>query len=340
MMLVGQPTPSPALQQGLSYLALGLVAEGEKVVKKAALDMKAKHGSGSHPLAQAYADLARYHFRSGELERSAQEFQHASKGAMPTDPVQRQDRLSFMLGCGAALGELGKLEEAEKVLRQALVFARNLNGRQSPSACAALIPLADLLLKMEETAEAARLAFEAYDSLWKLGDPQIASAVGTRAEALKATGRTDNPFADLVHLPDEMISSAIANTLARAGKGNPVHVRAVFADLLSFVDKKYGDGHSTTSDTLAAIVHHEAAQANKADDRVRRTAVRRSVWSYAVRRVPGGLLANLEVAFEPGGTIHLAPHLTREADSAETAQLETVFNQAIDDLYARPMLQP
>jgi hypothetical protein len=64
------------------------------------------------------------------------------------------------------------------------------------------------------------------------------------------------------------------------------------------------------------------------------------VWSYAVRRVPGGLLANLEVGFEPGGGIHLAPHLTREATPAEAAQVETVLTEAVDDLYSRPMLRP
>jgi hypothetical protein len=309
-------------------------------VKKAALEAKAQYGSGSHPLAKAYADMARYHFRSGEIERSAQEFQHASKGPMPSDPEQRQDRLAFMLGFGTALGELGRLEEAEKVLRQALVFARRVNGKQSASASVALVPLADLMLTLGDVQEAAKMSIEAYDSLWKLGDAQFCAAVGTRAEALKATGRSDNPFADLTDLPDEMIAAAVATTLTRAGKGDAGRIRAVLADLLGFVDKKFGDGHTITCDTLAAVAHHEEAAGDKADERVHRTAVRRSVWSFAVRRVPGGLLANLEVGFEPEGTIHLAPHLTRQPNPAETAQLESILNQAVDDLYARPTIQP
>ncbi len=340
MTLVGQPPPSPALQQGLALLAQGKTTEGEAIVKKAALKAKAQHGSGSHPLALAYAELARYHLRIGEIERAAQEFQHASKGPIPTDPEQRQDRLAFLFGFGAALGELGKLEEAEKVLRQCLAFARNVNGGQSASAAVALVPLADVLLKAGKTAEAAKLAIEAYNALWRLGDPQITAAVGTRAEALKATGRPDNAFADLTDLPDEMVTAAVATTLARAGKGDASRVRAVLADLLKFVDTKYGDGHAVTCDTLAAVAHHEAALGDKADERVRRTAVRRSIWSYAVRRMPDGLLANLEVGFEPGGTIHLAPHLSREPNSTETAQLESILNQAIDDLYSRPAVQP
>ena len=340
MTLVAQPPPSPALQKGFELLAQGKAADAESTVKKAALEAKAKHGSGSHPLAIAYAELARLHLRMGDAERAAKEFQHAANGPMPADPQHRRDRLSFLFGYGAALTDLGKTSEAEKVLRQCLGFARNLTGAQSAYSSVALVPLADVLLRSGRTDEAAKLANEAYDALWKLGDPLFTSAGGTRAEALKATGRADNPFADLADLPDDMVTAAIANTLARAGKGDPGRVRAVLADLLGFVEKKFGDGHTITCDALAAVAHHEAAIGDKADEKVRRTAVRRSVWSYAVRRVPGGLLANLEVGFEPGGGIHLAPHLTREATPAETAQVEAVLNQAVDDLYSRPALRP
>ena len=75
---------------------------------------------------------------------------------------------------------------------------------------------------------------------------------------------------------------------------------------------------------------------DRADPTVRRTAVRRSVWSYAVRRAPGGLLANLEIGFEPNGLIHLVPHLSREPSTMEAAELEKILTQAVDDLYARP----
>jgi hypothetical protein len=54
-----------------------------------------------------------------------------------------------------------------------------------------------------------------------------------------------------------------------------------------------------------------------------------------VRRVPGGLLENLEVGFEPGGTLHLVPHLSHDPAPDEVAQLETILTQAVDDLYAR-----
>jgi tetratricopeptide (TPR) repeat protein len=336
MTLVGQPAPSPALQQGFDLLAQGKTADAESLVKKAALKAKSQHGSGSPELARAYGELARIHLRMGDAVRAAREFEHAASGPMPPDPLQRRDRLSFLFGYGVALGDLGKLDEAEKVLRQCLGFARNLDGARSALAAVALIPLADVLLKSGKIPEAAKLAAEAYDALWKLGDPLFTLAVGTRAEALKATGKAETPFADLYDLPDEMVAAAVANTLARAGKGDPGRVRAVLADLLEFVDKKYGDGHPMTCDTLAAVAHHETAAGTWGDEKVRKTAVRRSVWSFAVRRMPGGLLTNLEVCFEPGGGLHLAPHLAREPNPDEAAELETILNQAVDDLYARP----
>jgi hypothetical protein len=47
-------------------------------------------------------------------------------------------------------------------------------------------------------------------------------------------------------------------------------------------------------------------------------------------------LANVEVGFEPGGEVHLVPHLAREPSPDEFVQLEMVLTQAVDDLYARP----
>ena len=173
------------------------------------------------------------------------------------------------------------------------------------------MPLADVLLRSGKTAEGVKLALETYDALWALGDPFITFAVGTRAEALKAGGKPTNPFTDLAGLPDEMVAAAVANTVARAGKGDTGRIRAVLTDLLAFVEKKFGDGHALTCDVLAAVAHHEAAAGATADERAYRTAVRRSVWTFVATRVPHGLLANLEVGVEPEGAIHLAPHLAR-----------------------------
>ncbi|HJZ57864.1 MAG TPA: tetratricopeptide repeat protein [Gemmataceae bacterium] len=340
MTIPGQPSPSSTLKKALDLLAAGQEKAAEEAVRAAAVQAKSQSGSGSLPLARAYADMARLHFRAGEYKKSATEFRHACEGPMPPDAAGRKDRLAFMFGFAASLDALGKSEEAEKVFRQCIVFARNLHGPSSAGYAAGLEPLARFLLKTGKHPEAAQLMDEAYDALWKLGDRTITAAIPTRAETLKAAGRADNPFADLAHLPDDLVAETVANTVGRAGTGDGPRVRAVLAELLKFLDKKYGDAHPTTADTLAAIAHHEAKMGESGDPKVRANAARRAVWAYTARRVPGGLLTNLEVGFEAGGTIHLVPLLARDPTPTETVQLEAVLTQAVDDLYARPAKKP
>src|SRR5262245_48316153 len=140
--------PSMALKEALQLLAQGKSGEAEMVVKKAAMAAKAKYGSGSHPLAVAYADIARLHLRMGEFGKAAVEFQHACKSPLPQDVPSRRERLGFMYGFAEALFGLSRFDEAEKTLRQCEAFARNLHGAASAPASAAKAPIADALLKL------------------------------------------------------------------------------------------------------------------------------------------------------------------------------------------------
>ena len=336
MSIAGQPPASPALQEALDLLAAGKPDEADEIVTKAAKSAKARFGSGSHPLAQGYADMARLHYRMGKFKKAAAEFKHATEAPMPEDAEGRADRLAFMFGFAACLESLDQLDDSEKVLRQCVAFARNLHGPSTPGYASALEPLANSLLKMGKATEAAQLLDEAYGVFWTHGDPEITAILPARAEALKAAGRNDDPFADLNELPEDLASDAVARVLRRTGKGDGVRLRQVFADLLQFVDRRFGDGHPATSDTLATIVHHETALGAKGDTKVRTFAARRALWSYAVRLAPAGLLENLEVGFENGGTIHLVPHLSREPNPEEAEQIESILTDAVDDLYSRP----
>jgi hypothetical protein len=219
------------------------------------------------------------------------------------------------------------------VFRQCVAFARNLHGVGTPAFAVTLPPLAAALLRQNQTAEATQLANEAYEALWKLGDPRVAAAVPVRAEAMKAAGRPQSAFADLAGLPDDLAAAVVAGVTAH--EGDPVRVRQVLADLLAFADRKFGAGHPAVADVLAAIARHEAAQGEAADAGLRATATRRAVWSFAARKLPSDLLANLEVGFEPDGTVHLGAHLSRAAGEAEVAELENVLALAVEDLYTR-----
>ena len=333
MPIPGQPPPSPALAAALEQFAAGQVEEGEQALYDAARRTKAEHGSGSHPLARAYADLARYHFRTGEFKKAAAEFKHATGNPMPKDKGERADRLSFMYGFGAVLAAVGKHDEAVTVFRKCLAFAMSLYGPGTPDHVLALVPQAAELLKTNAEFEAMQLADEAYDALWKMGNPRVVEVVPTRAEAMKAAGRADSPFADLTDLPDDLAAQVV--TAVVSYQGDPARRRAVLADLLKFADRKFGDGHPAVADTLAAVARHEASLGFRGDAKLRTTVTRRAVWSFAVRRVAADLLANLEVGFEPDGAVHVGAHLSRYADEDETNRLEDVLAEAVEDLWTR-----
>ena len=340
MPMFGQPADSPALAEARSLHAQGQAAEADAVVTRAAKLAKGQHGSGSHPLACAYADMARLHHDTGDFKRAATEFRHAADSPMPAEPSQRADRLAFMFGYAACLEALGKPGEAEKVLRQCAEFAKNLYGPENPGYATSLEPLADHFLKHGPIAEATRVADESYDLLWKQGDAKIARAAAVRAEAFKAAGRTDDPFADLADLPDELAAEAVTHVLSRRASAEPIRMRAVLADVRQFASKRFGDGHPATADALAAIVQHENGLGARADAKIRSAAARRAVWSFAIARAPEGLLENIEVGFEDDGAFHLVPQLTREPSADEAVRLELVLTQAIDDLFARTSSSP
>ena len=94
----GQPPPSPTLKKALDLLAAGQDSAAEEAVRAAAIQAKSQSGSGSLPLARAYADMARLHFRTGDYKKAAAEFRHACEGPMPPDATGRKDRLAFMFG--------------------------------------------------------------------------------------------------------------------------------------------------------------------------------------------------------------------------------------------------
>ena len=104
VMIPGQPPASTALKAALEQLASGNADAAEETVRAAAVKAKSESGSGSLPLARAYADMARLHFQKGDYKKAATEFKHASEGPMPPDAPGRKDRLA------AAIADDGPFE--------------------------------------------------------------------------------------------------------------------------------------------------------------------------------------------------------------------------------------
>ncbi|HXD89388.1 MAG TPA: tetratricopeptide repeat protein [Urbifossiella sp.] len=335
MAIAGQPEPSSSLHEALELLAQGNADEADAVVTKAAKAAKKQFGSGSHPLACAYADMARLHYQAGEYKRAATEFRHAADSPMPSEPAERGDRLAFMFGFAACLEALDRMGEAEKVYRQCVDFAKALYGPASPAAASALEPLAAMLLGAGQGTEAARLLDEACGIFTKNADPAIVAALVVRAEAYKAAGRADDPFAEFTRLSEPLAIEAVSHAIAHVARKDGIRRRQILADLLRAVERRFGDGRTALADVLAAIVHHEASLGEQGDGRLRVNASRRAIWSFTKPRMPPGVLDSIDVGFEADGTIHLVPRLAREPNENEAVALEMVLTMAVDDLYAR-----
>ena len=334
MPLPCQPPASPPLVAALHLLKAGMPEEAETVVVKAAREAKRDHGSGSHPLACAYADMARFHHAAGELKRAGTEFQHAIKYPAPADPAAKKDRLAFLFGYGGCLADLGRTADAEKVFRQCVLNARAVYGAGSAAAAAAVVPLAELFLRTDHPADAAKLLDPAAPALLAHRDPAGPLAAALKAEAHRLLNRPGEPFPDLDRVPEEEAVAAVRAALARAAAEPHPRRRPVLDDLVKFASRRLGHGHPAAADALAGVVRHEAAVGGAASP-TRAAAVQRAVWGYAARRPEGVVLDDVRVGFDPDGTVHLAPHLTKAPTPAELAAVEAVLVAAVDDLFAR-----
>lgn len=216
MPIPGQPPPSPELRLALRLFAEHRTTEAGDVVTAAARAAKADAGSGSHPLALAYADLARFHYHAGDFKKAAGEFKHACDNPLPADPAGRRDRLAFMFGVAASLDALGRPADAEKVYRRCVAFARSLHGPAAPGTAAAIEPLAAFLLRVGNYAEAAALAGEACDIFRAHGDPAVAAVTPTRAEATRR--------AVLAHLGRDGPAELVARLEVAFEDGGTVHL--------------------------------------------------------------------------------------------------------------------
>jgi tetratricopeptide (TPR) repeat protein len=333
MPLFGQPPPSPALAAALHLLRSGMDAEAETVVVKAAKEAKKAHGSGSHPLALAYADMARLHHAAGEVKRAATEFQHAIKYPPPADADGRRDRLAFLFGYAGCLADLGRHSDAEKVLRSCVITARDVYGPGSAGAAAAVVPLAEHFLRADLPADAARLLDPAVPALVARRDPAAPLAAALRAEAHRLLNRPDDPFADLARAPDDLVAETVREALGRAAADPHMRRRPVLDDAAKLAARRLSD-HPVAADALSAIVMHEAAL-GAVDSHARTAATRRAVWAFAARKPEAVLLDDVEVGYDPDGTIHLAPKLAKVPTDAELSAVGAVLVAAVDDLFSR-----
>jgi tetratricopeptide (TPR) repeat protein len=267
------------MQEAMRLLQEGRPADAETLLRRAARDAEELFGRGSHEDAVAHNDLGNLHAHVGDLKRAAAAYRRACSGPLPTETQALRDRLTYLVNLATTLETLGELDEAEEVLRRGVERRREFYGPDHPGHAFGLEPLAALLLRRGKHEEALRLLNEAATIYWNHGHPRVASALAVRAEALKAVGNSEPPFAGCGKLPDPVFTDLVGTVLQRAGKTDPAWARPVLADLLATVEARLGLDHALTLNVLATIANHEADRGERCDHEVRLRAIRRALAS-------------------------------------------------------------
>jgi tetratricopeptide (TPR) repeat protein len=275
----GQDQISPAMQKALELLKQNRAADAEEVLVRAAGAAEERFGRGSPAHATAQDDLGNLHAFLGDMRGAVACYRRACEGPPPADTQARRDRLTYLVNFAAALEALDELDEAEQVHRQGVAGRRTFYGPDHPGYAFGLEPLATLLLRRGRPQEALQLLDECAANFRRNGHPRVAGALALRAEALKAVGDPQPPFAGLEQLPDQVLTDLAGTVLQRAGKTDPVWARQVLADLLALVESRFGLDHGLTLNVLATVANHEADQGERGDHDVRLGAIRRSLAS-------------------------------------------------------------
>lgn len=172
---------SQSLQQALTLLRQGRRVEGETLLVRAVDAARqsrsllgrlrgAADGERATPSSPAHAaalfDLGRYLLACDDPQRAVSPLRVAS-ALEPSDAASTRDRLTYGMNLGETLQLAGHLEEAEAVLRANVEERRSFYGEGSEGLAWGLEPLADVLLAQDRLTEAAELASQALEILWK-----------------------------------------------------------------------------------------------------------------------------------------------------------------------------
>src|SRR5690349_18089422 len=135
-----------------ALLREGRLVDAEDLMTRELQAVTARHGQGSAAWASAQCDLGNVLLNADQLGRAVDCFRLAASVA-GHDDESRKDRLTYRMNLGMTLRMAGRLDEAEKELRQGLEERLAFYGREHPGYAFGLEPLADLLLARGEVRE-------------------------------------------------------------------------------------------------------------------------------------------------------------------------------------------
>lgn len=219
------------LAQAMTALDGGSPEEAVALATVAADTARTEHGAASAAYARAEFDLAHVLSATGDLGRAIAAMRRAV-AVVPADDEARRQRLTYLTNLGEALAHVGQLDEAERLLTEAVFQRRTLYGPDHPGYAIGLEALAELLLVRGRALDALASAEEVLSLYWRHGHRRVVEAVALFAFATKAAQGLEAPALERLYaLPEALVSEVVVACLDRARRLDPRVSLAVLIEL-------------------------------------------------------------------------------------------------------------
>lgn len=279
--------PSDAMQDALQLVQADKPDEAEKIVARAADDVRKRFGAGSPQDAIAQSELGTILLKIGQVDRGIEAFREAVIGPSPADAQAMRDRLTFLMNLGQTLQMAQRFDEAEVVLHKGLEGRLSFYGREHAGYAFGLEPLAEVTFRLGKMDTAIEMMDEVVSNFWRNGHPRVAGAIAIRAHMLKSAAKPAAPFAGLEKLPNETIDEIGKKAVARVARTEDLKVsRQVLADLIPLLSSRLGESHRQTINALVTASNIERKLGKEGDPAIRQSAIRRVADSFDAQNRP------------------------------------------------------
>lgn len=243
--------PAP-LDKALELLKSGRGGEAERFLLEIVDRARTRFGVDSAEHAAALWDLSGLFIAVNDFDQAAETLRQSVNLSVPGEQGRR-DRLTGLMNLGEILQHAGRVEEAERVLRESLVERREFYGPDHAGYAYGLEALASFVWQHGGQQEAVDLVGEAVDIFWRESNPQVASALALRAFVYRSTGYPKSVFSDLDSAPDDVVDAIVDATLRRANDANNELAISILGELAEWLGARRGLNHASLLHIYAAI---------------------------------------------------------------------------------------
>ncbi len=201
---MAEPPLNENMKKALAILRTGNANDGETIMTNAVRDAVARFGGQSPEHAAAQFDLGCFLLAVQDMVGALAALRNACS-IPPTSSEAIKAHLTYVMNLGDILIISGQLDEAERILREALKERESFYGTSHAGYAYGLEPLAKVLFKKGNPKEAVRLINQALNIFYAQRHIETPVILALRAPMLKAAFGPDKlAFDGLDKLPPEM----------------------------------------------------------------------------------------------------------------------------------------